>query len=678
MSQVRIFAFFALLFAAAGPTFSQDYELVWSDEFDGFFLDSSKWEVQTGNGCPNLCGWGNNELQYYRAQNLDVSDGMLTITAREESFGGADYTSSRIRTLFRGDWTHGRFEMRAKLPIGQGIWPAFWMLPSDSEYGVWAASGEIDIMEYIGQDPDRVLGTLHYGGTFPDNTYSGDDFILDSGTFHDDFHEFALEWDECSIRWYVDGIHYQTQTNWFSSNASYPAPFDQRFHLLLNLAVGGNLPGPPDETTQFPQEYVVDYVRVYQRAPNLEECRVEYDGMEHGNPFGRGSYFIFGGVGGGSINATSNVPPVEGCDNALDVGFGSGGNPGFYGGFGRTNRRELTDMTHFTMWINPAAGQEYTLEINLQDDDDGDDSIPQTPDGGDDEFQYNFRVGPIGPDAIAGGGWQRVSIPLADFFDDSSFHFGGNGILDPTPTSEGGNGRLINVVFAITTDNGDDVNFVTDRWAFTRRTSSVGGRVWEDADGDGTLDGNEIGLSGVEVELYDEFLGTLAATETTASDGSYSFDELIGGVFEVRVNPATLPGMHDATYDPDGLGTPDMFEAELDCNSVLADENFGYQPTASDAPAGQPSLRLGNAPNPFAEQTEIRFELAERDDVKIRIYDVTGRCLITLAEGERVPGPHSVTWNGNDAEGRRLPGGLYFYSLESSAGTTVRSLEVVR
>ncbi|MGK7312819.1 MAG: glycoside hydrolase family 16 protein [Candidatus Longimicrobiales bacterium M2_2A_002] len=251
----------------AGPDDTEPptgWTLVWSDEFDGNALDATKWSVQTGDGCDiDLCGWGNNELQWYQADNVTVADGLLTITARRETVNGRNFTSARIRTLDKGDWTYGRFEIRARLLQGQGLWPAIWMLPSDNVYGGWAASGEIDIMELVGHQPARVHGTLHYGGEAPANEHSGDWYQLDSGTFADDFHVFALEWEEGEIRWYVDGERYQTQTDWYSTGGPYPAPFDQRFHLVMNVAVGGNWPGSPDLTTPFPQSMEVDWVRVY-------------------------------------------------------------------------------------------------------------------------------------------------------------------------------------------------------------------------------------------------------------------------------------------------------------------------------------------------------------------------------------------------------------------------------
>ena len=262
-----------LLFLTIGTAVGQDsppatpvnLKLVWSDEFDGDSLDYSKWGVEE-----NAFGGGNNELQIYtdRTANVRVENGSLVLEAHNDKAGISgtvrDYSSGRVRTKHRGDWKYGRIEVRAKLPIGQGIWPAIWMLPTDNKYGGWAASGEIDIMEYRGQNPQDVLGTLHYGGGWPKNTHSGATYTLPSGTFADDFHTFAVDWEEGKIVWLVDGKPYQTQTKWNSDGGKFPAPFDQEFHLLLNLSVGGNFLGNPDATTTFPQAFLIDYVRVYQ------------------------------------------------------------------------------------------------------------------------------------------------------------------------------------------------------------------------------------------------------------------------------------------------------------------------------------------------------------------------------------------------------------------------------
>lgn len=242
------------------------WKLVWSDEFSEPEINLSHWNHEV-----NAWGGGNNELQYYtnRSENSFIRNGTLVIQARKEAYTGTegtrDFTSARLRTLNLGDWKYGKFEFSAKLPDGKGLWPAIWLLPTDNTYGGWAASGEVDIMELKGQEPATVYGTLHYGGPWPLNTYSGTTYSLLNRSFADDFHTFTLEWESEEFRWYVDGELYQTQTSWSTINRKYPAPFDQRFHIILNVAVGGNFPGNPTNETTFPKEMIIDYVHVFQR-----------------------------------------------------------------------------------------------------------------------------------------------------------------------------------------------------------------------------------------------------------------------------------------------------------------------------------------------------------------------------------------------------------------------------
>lgn len=270
MIRLLLFLTFPLTILISGFAFAQqkdaEWKLVWSDEFDGPALDYSKWEIEV-----NAFGGGNSELQIYtdRKENVRVENEHLLLEAHHDNYGIAgtvrEYSSGRIRSKHRGDWKYGKFETRAKLPAGQGVWSAIWMLPTDEKYGTWASSGEIDIMEFKGQEPDVVWGTLHYGSQWPGNKHTGDTYKLDKGNFTDDFHIFTLEWEEGSIRWYVDGKLTQTQTQWDTNGGKFPAPFDQEFHILLNLAIGGGFLGNPDGTTKFPREMLVDYVRVYQR-----------------------------------------------------------------------------------------------------------------------------------------------------------------------------------------------------------------------------------------------------------------------------------------------------------------------------------------------------------------------------------------------------------------------------
>jgi beta-glucanase (GH16 family) len=240
------------------------YSLLWSDEFDQAQLNPATWSFETGDGCPALCGWGNNELQYYSssADNLFFQDGKMIIEARAEKFGGKDYTSSRIKTQGKKAFKFGRIDVRAILPIGKGMWPAFWMLPEDRIHGNWPTSGELDMMEYIGGEPSKVLGTVHFGPG-PGSNYITKTTTVPSGTFNDKFHVFSLEWEQDQIRWYIDENLYATISKADLGNNIYP--FNERFFFIINMAVGGNLPGPPDASTVFPQRLIVDYIRVYQK-----------------------------------------------------------------------------------------------------------------------------------------------------------------------------------------------------------------------------------------------------------------------------------------------------------------------------------------------------------------------------------------------------------------------------
>lgn len=244
------------------PLTAQCPQLIFNDDFNGASLDLSRWSYQTGDGCDiALCGWGNNELQWYLQNNIALDNGVLKITARRQTMQNRSYTSGRIRTIGKVDFTYGRVEARMKLPTGRGLWPALWMLPTDNTYGIWPQSGEIDIMEYVGHETANIFGTLHYGQLWPNNASTSVKFSLAQGAFNQDFHDYALEWTDSAIRWYIDGYLYGTKTR--ADLGGQRWPFDQKFHLLLNLAVGGNLPGNPDGNTTFPQTFEIDYVRVY-------------------------------------------------------------------------------------------------------------------------------------------------------------------------------------------------------------------------------------------------------------------------------------------------------------------------------------------------------------------------------------------------------------------------------
>lgn len=239
--------------------------LVWSEEFEGESLDPDVWFMETGDGSQyGIPGWGNNELQWYLPENAAIENGVLVITAKEESRNGFAYTSARIHTRDRVAVRYGRIEARIRLPKGQGAWPAFWMLPQDDVYGTWAASGEIDILESVNlSDEDNTIhGTIHFGDRWPRNAFAGESYSPPNSVVNE-FHVYAVEWDVEEIRWFVDDHMYAVQNVWSTASADFPAPFDQRFYILLNLAIGGKWPGAPDESTVFLLRFEIDYVRVY-------------------------------------------------------------------------------------------------------------------------------------------------------------------------------------------------------------------------------------------------------------------------------------------------------------------------------------------------------------------------------------------------------------------------------
>lgn len=232
--------------------------LIWSDEFEGTQLNTDDWTYELGDGCDkNLCGWGNNELQEYSDAEtaLKVENGRMTITARSE--GNNKFSSARIITQDKVEFTFGRIDIRAKMPKGQGIWPALWMLGANIDQVSWPACGEIDIMELVGHEPATTHGTVHYNN----NGYatSSGSKTLESGDLSDQFHVYSIVWEENRIRWFLDNENYKT---FAKKDNGYP--FNAPEFFIMNIAIGGNWPGNPDNTTVFPQTMEVDYIRVFQ------------------------------------------------------------------------------------------------------------------------------------------------------------------------------------------------------------------------------------------------------------------------------------------------------------------------------------------------------------------------------------------------------------------------------
>jgi beta-glucanase (GH16 family) len=241
------------------PLTREGYTLIWQDEFDGASLNTSFWNYEIGTGSN---GWGNNELQYYREENTSVADGNLIITAKKETFEGRNYTSSRLTTKDKKEFTYGWIDIRAKVPKGQGIWPALWMLGDNISTVGWPACGELDIMEMIGGSnrEKTVHGTIHWADGSNQHAQYGGSKTLSSGMYSDKFHVYSVEWNESYIKWYIDDVFYHQ----IDITPGHLSEMHAPQFFIFNVAVGGNWPGNPDASTVFPQQMLVDYIRVFQ------------------------------------------------------------------------------------------------------------------------------------------------------------------------------------------------------------------------------------------------------------------------------------------------------------------------------------------------------------------------------------------------------------------------------
>lgn len=272
--KVKYVVMIALLWGCHGspqsPSSYPGMKLVWADEFDYTGApDPAKWGYDYGNGCPDLCGWGNNELQTYTDQdaNIRVENGNLIVEAHRENDSDDTYTSARLISRNKGDFLYGRYEIRAKLPVGKGTWAAIWMLPTASKYGKWPESGEIDIMEYVGYEADTVYQTLHTGafnGMY--GTQKGGSLMIPDGS--ETFHTYILDWTEDKMDFLIDNQLSLTFPR--EDNSTSKWPFDQPFYFIFNMAVGGNWGGKHGvDRDIWPQKMMIDYIRVYQNDEQI-------------------------------------------------------------------------------------------------------------------------------------------------------------------------------------------------------------------------------------------------------------------------------------------------------------------------------------------------------------------------------------------------------------------------
>ncbi len=588
------------------------YSLVWSDEFNGTTLDTNNWAPDIGTGCPNLCGWGNNELEYYRAENVTVSGGNLVLTARDQSFGGSSFTSGKITTRGKQTFLYGRVEMRAKIPTGGGMWPAFWMLPQDDVYGGWASSGEIDIME-ASNGTTSVAGTLHYGGSWPDNTYSGGSYSLGGANFADDFHIYAIEWEPDVMRWYVDGVLFSTKTSaqWFTNAApgNPQAPFDQEFYIILNSAVGGNYTGcisPGCVTASFPQEFLVDYVRVYEDIVN-EAPTVAITSPSSGGTLPAGDV---------TIDATAS-------DND-----GSVAKVEFYNG--SVLLGEDTTAPYSYLWSSVTDGC-YQIVARVIDDL-----------GGTNDATADITVGTgCGQAAFPAGGIEFPTRIEAEDFDN-----GGEGVAyhDVDPGNNGGQYRIaegVDVEVCADTGGGYDVGWLAvGEWMEYTVTVPTAGTYGFEARVASFATGGTFSVSFNGVDQTGSVTVPATGGWQTWTDVAFTAT-LAAGTQVMRFVP--LGGEFNVNY----------FDVVTVPTAVLPDLQAAI-------------VGFESYPNPFNPRTTVRFELQGAANVDLTIYDAQGRRVKGLAAAEAIgEGSHQRTWNGKDDTGRTVAGGVYFCRLDA-------------
>lgn len=694
---------------AQSPQNNPQLELVWSDEFDSGELDLSKWSYMIGTGVEyGIPGWGNNEQQYYtnNPQNIFVQDGKLHIVAREQSFGGMDYTSARIRSINKGDWRYGRFEARIKLPKGQGIWPAFWMMPTDAVYGGWPASGEIDIMELVGHEPNVLHGTIHFG---PPHTYSGGSYTLPSGDFSEDFHVFAMEWENGEIRWYVNDIHYHTETNWFSAGHSFPAPFEQRFHFLLNVAVGGHWPGYPDHTTQFPQEMVIDYVRVYQDAN--AEPRVSLPLIFEDLYYNWDDAFT--GFEGGSVTVVDNPAPDE-VNGTSRVGRMVKDGGEFYAGAWFEVERPFSfnaEHNEITMKVwSPRTDVPILVKLEQMNGDIEYEIISHTTS----DQQWEKMTWEVGTDGYHDE-WDVITL-IFDFeegqvgdgsdnyiwyFDELDV-FGADLDVPDTP------GSVLPVSLPVTFEN---QNFDWDNvfTGFSGGEISVVENPHPDEMNDSGWVGKKVKNGGAfwggafmrinRTFLFDEDNHTITMKVWSPREGVQvlmKIEQQFGNAeYEIAIPTTTSAEWEQMSWDMSEAG----FETEWDIITLIFDfeqgqigdgsENFTWYfddiyvydtqyDTSSEFYAGDVPRAFElhqNYPNPFNPVTVILFDIPEQADVTLDVYNIMGQRVATLVEGIHQPGRHQVTFDGS-----RLSSGIYMYRLQAvnSGGTGAGSKNLIR
>ena len=676
---------------------AQTFDLVWSDEFDGPDIDMNNWTHEIGGH-----GWGNSEWQYYtdRPDNSYIQDGLLVIKAQEENFGGKNYTSARMISRGKEFWQYGKVEARLKVPTGQGLWPAFWMMGENIGEVGWPACGEIDIMEFIGGAgrEHEAYGTAHWEQN--GHASYGGVYRLSSGTFPDDFHIFSIIWSPTSIEWYIDGKRYHV----IDIRGAGLSEFHQDFFILLNVAVGGNWPGYPDATTTFPQTMEVDYVRVYQYSGISPVVRMiePASGTIHapGEPI--------------TLQAEASFRPgierVEFYQDQVKIGETSlrpfemtwrNVQPGCY------------SIRAKAIGANGVTGRSSAIQIQVSDE------CVQAPYAGapakvpgtieaEDYDLGGPGVGYYDSDAENSGGVYRVNeeVDIARNTDDDGHHIGWlnnnewlNYKVQVYETASynfeirtaGPSSGTFHIELDDTDVTGSIQVPVTGGWDQWTTTSVTGVRLEE---GIHTLkihiespgynidniriykpytgsridllgpDGGEALRAGSIEEIYWYSLGIETVDIELSVDGGSTWTEIVNNA--------------SSQFDAFRWQVPETYSDN--CLIRVKDHAFNqvsdvssqaftitYPLDIDSESVGIRNISLNqNFPNPFNPSTTISYSLPERGSVNIAIYDVNGRLVKTLRDGPQESGSHQIVWDGTTENGLALNTGIYLCKLNAA------------
>ncbi|MGE5313862.1 MAG: family 16 glycosylhydrolase [Acidobacteriota bacterium] len=606
-----VVSFLFLFCCVSMPLAAQNYQLVWSDEFNGTSIDRTKWNFDTGGS-----GWGNNEWEYYtsRPENASLENGMLVIKAIKESYFGSNYTSARLKTQGKASWKYGKIEARMKLPYGQGIWPAFWMLGDNISTVSWPRCGEIDIMEMIGGSGARdrtTYGTCHWDNN-GSHAQAGGSRAMASGRFADDFHTFSITWTAQKIVWYLDGASYYT----LDITPASLAAFQKNQFIILNLAVGGSWPGYPDATTEFPQTMMIDYVRVYQDVPAL--ASVTLTAPENNSTLQAHSPLTL--AADVKPSDTSTVVKVEFYQEGMKIG------EALQAPYTFTIAEISTGYYHFTAKAIMSSG--------------GAASSPSAAV----VVEGSAETAPYG----------SFPLPLPGRIDMENYDMGdaGTAYRDADAVNSGNTYRSEGVDIEPCSDAagaGYDVTALAQgewllytvnvreagSYQFSPRIASVSGG----------------GKYHIEVDGAD-VTGTVAAPITLGSQS-----------WKTSVLPAVklAAGIHRLKFCVDAAGFSINY---IDVSSA---------PTSAlhEAEAAPKAFALDqNYPNPFNPSTSIRFALPLRETVTLSIFDVRGAEVARLIDHAVMPaGIHVREWNAE-----HVPSGMYFYRLTAGTCSETRRL----